>query len=422
MPRRTGLDFTSSLFLGLHHGSASLPPWASLTTGVPAALHERPPRHGGSRGRGRSRTGAGRASSAAPTLHALMDVMGDAPAPRRHRRDRRGRLPARRLGGLRAARRRRSRAAVPAPPAASRSCRSRSAAVRAHRRLVPRLQPAGAAAELRRARREAGGAADRRRLAGLRCARQPDGRGRVRRRQRARRAGAGWITTHRAGRRLAGQGLRGAAGRDHRRPRDDRGDSPAEGGNRVHSSPPSAADLAAAEPGAARRGRQRALAGTGCSAMCCACATGCATAACRQRPAVPGREHPVAGVRTRPGCVARSFASAGIRACCSSHGCRRRRRADLSAARRSHAADSTGSTLACGRSPSTGCGMSRPPVIDAHCHAGDSATGSPDRGTPTHRSTATVAAPRAAGIDRDGAAGSAHVGLPLRQPGGRARW
>lgn len=33
-------DFTSSLYLGLRHPAASLPPWDSLTTGVPAVLRE----------------------------------------------------------------------------------------------------------------------------------------------------------------------------------------------------------------------------------------------------------------------------------------------------------------------------------------------------------------------------------------------
>jgi hypothetical protein len=34
------LDFTSALYLGLHHGRDDLRPWAQLTSGVPAALHE----------------------------------------------------------------------------------------------------------------------------------------------------------------------------------------------------------------------------------------------------------------------------------------------------------------------------------------------------------------------------------------------
>lgn len=34
------LDFTSALYLGLHHAHAALPPWRTLTAGVPAALAE----------------------------------------------------------------------------------------------------------------------------------------------------------------------------------------------------------------------------------------------------------------------------------------------------------------------------------------------------------------------------------------------
>ncbi|MFG1817677.1 aminotransferase class I/II-fold pyridoxal phosphate-dependent enzyme [Kribbella sp. NPDC049174] len=73
-----GLDFTSSLFLGLHHGSASLPPWASLTTGVPAVLHEAPAAH-----RVAAAVAAAHGAQAGvvgrSTLHALMDVMGMLP-------------------------------------------------------------------------------------------------------------------------------------------------------------------------------------------------------------------------------------------------------------------------------------------------------------------------------------------------------
>ncbi|WP_457946086.1 hypothetical protein ACTAQI_11920 [Pseudarthrobacter sp. alpha12b] len=37
-----GTDFTSALFLGQHHPSAALAPWAEFTTGVPAVLRELP--------------------------------------------------------------------------------------------------------------------------------------------------------------------------------------------------------------------------------------------------------------------------------------------------------------------------------------------------------------------------------------------
>jgi len=36
------LDFTSALYLGLHHPSETLRPWAQLTTGRPAALQAPP--------------------------------------------------------------------------------------------------------------------------------------------------------------------------------------------------------------------------------------------------------------------------------------------------------------------------------------------------------------------------------------------
>ena len=45
------LDFTSSLYLGLHHPSRSLAPWGRLTTGVPAAMGEPPEAHQVARGR-----------------------------------------------------------------------------------------------------------------------------------------------------------------------------------------------------------------------------------------------------------------------------------------------------------------------------------------------------------------------------------
>ena len=36
------LDFTSALYLGLRHPSASLAPWSALSLGQPAALQEAP--------------------------------------------------------------------------------------------------------------------------------------------------------------------------------------------------------------------------------------------------------------------------------------------------------------------------------------------------------------------------------------------
>lgn len=69
------LDFTSSLFLGFRHASASLPAWSALTTGVPAVLRE---------AAGARQVGAAVAASqgaqsgivARSTLHALTDVLG----------------------------------------------------------------------------------------------------------------------------------------------------------------------------------------------------------------------------------------------------------------------------------------------------------------------------------------------------------
>ncbi|GAA0459996.1 hypothetical protein Ade02nite_14160 [Paractinoplanes deccanensis] len=74
----SGGDFTSSLFLGLRHGSAGLPEWAALTTGVPAALAEREPaRRVAAAVAASQRAQAGVAARSA--LHALMDVLGTLP-------------------------------------------------------------------------------------------------------------------------------------------------------------------------------------------------------------------------------------------------------------------------------------------------------------------------------------------------------
>ncbi len=66
-------DFTSSLYLGLRHASASLPPWARLTTGVPAAL--RTPRLSRTiGGRLAELTGTERVTLCRSTLHAFWDL------------------------------------------------------------------------------------------------------------------------------------------------------------------------------------------------------------------------------------------------------------------------------------------------------------------------------------------------------------
>jgi 8-amino-7-oxononanoate synthase len=71
-------DFTSSLFLGYRHDS--LPAWRSLTTGVPAALR---PAAGADRVAASvaSAVGAECGLVARSTLHALTDVLGTLPGP-----------------------------------------------------------------------------------------------------------------------------------------------------------------------------------------------------------------------------------------------------------------------------------------------------------------------------------------------------
>ncbi|MFK4088243.1 hypothetical protein ACI2LF_29290 [Kribbella sp. NPDC020789] len=75
------VDFTSSLFLGLHHPSDSLPPWESLTTGVPAVLGTTAAAH-----RVAATVAAARGAQAGvvgrSAMHALMDVMGMLPQRR----------------------------------------------------------------------------------------------------------------------------------------------------------------------------------------------------------------------------------------------------------------------------------------------------------------------------------------------------
>ncbi|MET7280725.1 aminotransferase class I/II-fold pyridoxal phosphate-dependent enzyme [Kribbella sp. NPDC005582] len=75
------VDFTSSLFLGLHHGSDSLPSWGSLTTGVPAVLGTTTSAH-----RIAETVAAAQGAQAGvvgrSAMHALMDVMGMFPQRR----------------------------------------------------------------------------------------------------------------------------------------------------------------------------------------------------------------------------------------------------------------------------------------------------------------------------------------------------
>ena len=69
------LEFTSSLYLGLKHGSASIEPWDKLTTGAPAALTE-PPGAAPVAQALASLMGCGRGLLLASTLHLFWDVFG----------------------------------------------------------------------------------------------------------------------------------------------------------------------------------------------------------------------------------------------------------------------------------------------------------------------------------------------------------
>ena len=67
------IDFTSSLYLALGHGSASLPRWTRLTTGVPAALAVAPEAERVADGLA-ALIGARSATVAPSTLHAFWDL------------------------------------------------------------------------------------------------------------------------------------------------------------------------------------------------------------------------------------------------------------------------------------------------------------------------------------------------------------
>lgn len=71
------LNFTSALYLGLHHPSASLRPWSNLTLGVPAALAE-PSSANSVAVRVARLVGCERALLAPSTLHLFWDVFGTA--------------------------------------------------------------------------------------------------------------------------------------------------------------------------------------------------------------------------------------------------------------------------------------------------------------------------------------------------------
>jgi 8-amino-7-oxononanoate synthase len=69
------LDFTSALYLGLRHPSPSLRSWSGLTTGKPAAL-EPPPASAVIAGKFAALVGCERATPAASTLHLFWDLFG----------------------------------------------------------------------------------------------------------------------------------------------------------------------------------------------------------------------------------------------------------------------------------------------------------------------------------------------------------
>jgi 8-amino-7-oxononanoate synthase len=75
------LDFTSALYLGLEHGSGSLPSFSQLTTGVPAALRE-PPAAAALGARAAALVGCEDAILFPSTLHLFGDVFADLDARR----------------------------------------------------------------------------------------------------------------------------------------------------------------------------------------------------------------------------------------------------------------------------------------------------------------------------------------------------
>jgi 8-amino-7-oxononanoate synthase len=75
-----GADFTSALFLGQHHPSAGFRPWSEFTTGVPAALRELP--EAGLLAVSISKRQQAEAGLVARSaLHGLMDVLQALPRP-----------------------------------------------------------------------------------------------------------------------------------------------------------------------------------------------------------------------------------------------------------------------------------------------------------------------------------------------------
>src|SRR3954452_12122924 len=69
------LDFTSSLYLGFRHPSASLPAWGALTLGRPAALQE-PPGAAALAAALAALQGCEAATLLPSTLHLFLDLFG----------------------------------------------------------------------------------------------------------------------------------------------------------------------------------------------------------------------------------------------------------------------------------------------------------------------------------------------------------
>jgi 8-amino-7-oxononanoate synthase len=69
------LDFTSALYLGMHHTTGALRPWRSLTTGRPAALAE-PPGAAAVVNHLADLVGCERATLLPSTLHLFWDLFG----------------------------------------------------------------------------------------------------------------------------------------------------------------------------------------------------------------------------------------------------------------------------------------------------------------------------------------------------------
>lgn len=75
-----GTDFTSALFLGQHHPSAGFRPWTEFTTGVPAALRELPEAEALASAVARQQQAAS-GLVARSALHAMVDVLQALPRP-----------------------------------------------------------------------------------------------------------------------------------------------------------------------------------------------------------------------------------------------------------------------------------------------------------------------------------------------------